>query len=315
MANTNYTSSSSSSSIPGNAASAWLSEINRVEEWIAGVATASTSIHSNEKIPRCDPEPHISYLKVLLNELKNGNEEEEECMDEPPETFPPPRVLLTEDSNGVEGLGQQEGRKDNDLLDTMDLPNHVNDDDGGVNSFAIFNHYQEEEEEDDSEEEIVYRPSIVHQNETDKSIGSMVTRRLMIRILSCLSELYSIEARNHGQTRPTPSWHYGAESYKSAYDSIKFAMEIADAKYAKILQQQEQQEFNHHHPNNNNNNHNTTALQQQQQQQQQQNNNKQPTQSPNINPNAKPARTPTADIAAFAQGQSMEMRIQHHAGW
>jgi len=77
---------------------------------------------------------------------------------------------------------------------------------------------------------------------SEEEATTMTSRRIVIRILTTLSEIYAIQGMNLGKMK---QWVDGVNAYSNSYKFVNYALQIADEKYATLFHLHEQQQQQH----------------------------------------------------------------------
>lgn len=209
--------------------------------------------HSNHDNSGDNVDESLNYLILLETVLL----EHQLFWDQSP-TIPPPEWTVSADpvvplQGGMPQQQQQKLQHPNVITSPM-TRYYSNGSDGGMgaNPFATF---QTEEDEDDEagDQPIYVPPKPQHQQQQQQPqqnlprgaaggwVASMVLRRVMIRVVTSMSEVYAHKASACRQERP-PKWKLGADTYGQSLFKIHQALQLADSEISRLMDQQQQQQ-------------------------------------------------------------------------
>lgn len=80
-------------------------------------------------------------------------------------------------------------------------------------------------------------PSFSHHHNQHDTTAFMTCRRILIRILTTLSEVHAMKALRLGKAR---EWMEGANAYAHSYEHVNHALQMADEEYVNFLQLEEE---------------------------------------------------------------------------
>ena len=200
-------------------AAAWQSAIAACGNTAASPAASSEDLHAT-----------VAYLEALRDHL----ERRRGAWDRPPKRAPPAApapATRTSNRSGEDGdnhHGQQQRNFE------------------GPNPFAAFvDSDSDDDSSSDAGDEVVFAGG----NYT--AMGAVVgpphqrpmeMRRLIIRVLTTLSEVRSALASRMASERPMPRWSDAAETYALSYGCATVALAVADERSARILQTEQAHE-------------------------------------------------------------------------
>ncbi len=75
-------------------------------------------------------------------------------------------------------------------------------------------------------------PIVIQSNGTSHNDDPLTSRRILIRILTTLSEINAVQAIRYGKSR---QWKNGANSYTISYSHVSNALNMADEEFVKLL--------------------------------------------------------------------------------
>ena len=208
--------SANARSASASAVAAWESAIAACGNTAASPAASSEDLHAT-----------VAYLEALRDHL----ERRRGAWDRPPKRAPPAATApATSNRSGGDGdnhHGQQQG------------------DFEGPNPFAAFvDSSDSDDSSGDAGDEVVFAGNYAaggvvgprpHQR-------PMEMRRLIIRVLTTLSEVHSALASRMASERPVPRWSDAAETYALGYGCATVALAVADERSARILQTEQAHE-------------------------------------------------------------------------
>ena len=193
--------------------------------WETAIAACGHTPASSAASPQ-DLRATVSYLEALRDHL----ERRRGAWDRPPKRAPPAAPVPATSYRGDGSQQQQQQQRGNFE---------------GPNPFGAFADDSDSSDDDDSAsaassdagDEVVFG-----QNYNAAVERPMEMRRLIIRVLTTLSEVHSALASRMAAERPIPRWSDAAETYALGYGCATVALAVADERSARILHQTEHEQ-------------------------------------------------------------------------